>query len=64
MCSKRNHPPGNHPFFDLDNILVTPHIAAQSHDALKRVSRDVAIGVLDVLQGRKPKYMVNPEALK
>ena len=21
-------PPGNHPFFDLDNILVTPHIAA------------------------------------
>jgi D-3-phosphoglycerate dehydrogenase len=60
---KQEPPPENHVFFRLHNVLVTPHMAAQSHEALKRVARDVAAGVLDVLQGRRPKYIVNPEVL-
>ena len=45
------------------NVLVTPHMAAQSQGALCRVAQDVALGVLDVLEGRQPKYVVNPEVI-
>ena len=51
------------PFFSLDNVLLTPHIAAMTDLALKKMATDVAQGIIDVLTGRKPKYPVNIEAL-
>ncbi|MDD5168588.1 MAG: hydroxyacid dehydrogenase [Syntrophales bacterium] len=52
------------PFFTLDNVIVTPHIAAMTDLALVNMAVDSAQGILDVLEGRKPKYPVNPEVLK
>ena len=54
-------PQQDHPFFELDNILVTPHAAAMTDGALLRMALDVAEGVVAVLKGEKPKYLVNPE---
>lgn len=57
-------PKKDHPFFQLDNILVTPHAAAMSDGALYRMAVDVAQGVADVLEGREPKFWFNKEALR
>jgi D-3-phosphoglycerate dehydrogenase / 2-oxoglutarate reductase len=51
----------SHPFFKLDNILVTPHMAAMTDGALMRMAQDVAAGVKAVLQGHRPQYLVNKE---
>jgi D-3-phosphoglycerate dehydrogenase len=53
--------PTNHPYFDLENIVMTPHCAANSEEALIESFTTGAQAVVDVLQGRKPQYPVNPE---
>ena len=49
--------------FGLDNVLVTPHMAAMTDLALVNMATDVALGILDVLEGRRPQYPANPEVL-
>jgi D-3-phosphoglycerate dehydrogenase len=51
--------PGDHPLLRLDNFVATPHIAAFTEEALKRMSH-VAEDVLRVLEGEKPLHPVNP----
>jgi phosphoglycerate dehydrogenase-like enzyme len=46
------------PLFALDNVLVTPHLAGATHDALGRLSRGVAEGLLLALRGIRPPRMV------
>ncbi|MHB9070981.1 MAG: C-terminal binding protein [Sedimentisphaerales bacterium] len=48
-----------HDLFLLDNVLMTPHIAACSKEAMEDVPRISAQAVVDVLTGKKPKYPVN-----
>jgi phosphoglycerate dehydrogenase-like enzyme len=55
--------PANHPFLVTPNTLLTPHISSSTREAMERMARDAAQGLLDVLQGRKPEWLVNPEAL-
>lgn len=56
-------PPPEHPFFDLDNVLLTPHCAGSSVessiDSKTRGARHAAM----VLSGQTPKHLVNPEVL-
>jgi len=52
------------PFFELENVVLTPHIAAMTDVALINMAVDAAEGVLDVLEGRMPRYLVNAEALR
>ena len=54
-------PAPEHPFFELDNILVTPHMAAMTDGALIRMAQDIAQATIDVLKGVRPKNIVNPE---
>lgn len=56
-------PPRDLPFFGLDNVLVTPHMAAMTDLALVNMAIDVADGILDALEGRRPQYVANPEVL-
>jgi D-3-phosphoglycerate dehydrogenase len=53
--------PVGHPFFQTPNLLLTPHISSSTKESLDRMARDAAQGVLDVLQGKRPAYPVNPE---
>lgn len=61
---EKEPPNMDHPFFKLDNILVTPHLAAMTDNALYRMAVDVSQGVADVLEGKEPKYFFNKKALQ
>ena len=47
-----------------DNVVLTPHTAFYSEDALLDLQTKAARDVAAVLGGNKPKYPVNPEVLK
>jgi len=57
-------PEQDNPLKELDNVILTPHIAGLTLECGIRVSVLAARGVLDVFQGRRPDGMVNPEVLK
>jgi D-3-phosphoglycerate dehydrogenase len=46
--------------FGLDNVIVTPHVAGFTYEALRRETSMAAEEVLRVLRGEKPKFLVNP----
>jgi len=50
--------PGN-PLLHMDNVIVTPHFCAMTEESLYNMATMVAQGVLDVLEGRRPRYPVN-----
>ena len=49
--------PGN-PLLDLPNFVATPHIGANTDDALYAVGMACAEQIIDVLAGREPQYPV------
>jgi D-3-phosphoglycerate dehydrogenase / 2-oxoglutarate reductase len=54
-----NEPPAeNHPLFQLDNVVLTPHIGALTYEASKRGEWGAAEDVIRVLEGDKPKNPV------
>ena len=52
-----------HPLYRLDNVLLSPHIAGNSEDALRRMSLKLAEGIDDVLSGRVPDSCANKKEL-
>ena len=50
-------PRKNHPLFQLDNVVLTPHIGALTFEASKSGEWGAAEEVIRVLEGKKPKYM-------
>jgi len=48
----------DHPFLQLENFIGTPHMAAHTDEALKRMSR-VAEDVIRILEGKVPLHPVN-----
>ncbi len=48
----------DHPLLELENFIGTPHMAAHTEEALKRMSL-VAEDVLRVLEGKEPVHPVN-----
>ncbi len=52
--------PGS-PLLQLDNLIVTPHYCAMTEQGLYNMATMAAQGVLDVLDGKRPQYLVNPE---
>lgn len=51
----------DHPLFHLPNVLLTPHAAACSEEALSELMRAGAQNAIDALSGRRPECCVNPE---
>ncbi|MBE5971969.1 MAG: hydroxyacid dehydrogenase [Lachnoclostridium sp.] len=49
--------PGN-PLLELSNFVATPHIGANTDDALYAVGMACAEQIIDVLEGREPEYPV------
>ena len=54
-------PPPDHPLLGLENVLLTPHVAFYSEEALELRKRKAAEGVRAVLEGRRPDSAVTPE---
>lgn len=49
----------DHPFFTLDNILLTPHMSGYSQEASERISMTAAKDVALVLSGEAPLHALN-----
>lgn len=57
-------PPGpGHPLLSLDRVLLSPHVAGFSQQALTAIARAGAENVLAVAQGKPPRYVRNPDVL-
>ena len=56
-------PSPDHPLLRLENLIVTPHVAFFSQEALLELEERAAGEVARVLQGRMPDNLVNPSVL-
>ena len=57
------HPSPDAPLLKLDNVIVTPHVAFFSQEAVLELEERAAGEVAAVLQGRMPDNLVNRAAL-
>jgi len=56
--------PGRHPLLGLPNVFVTPHIGGATAETLARGAQRAVAAVTDLLAGRVPANVVNPQALQ
>jgi D-3-phosphoglycerate dehydrogenase len=54
-------PPGHHPLFSHPDVVLTPHLMGLSRRATAATFTAAAQGVLDVLAGREPQAVANPD---
>ena len=54
-------PDVSHRIFSMANCLCAPHTVGCSALAMERIFRTMAVGMVEVLEGRRPEYCVNPE---
>lgn len=57
-------PPVDNSIVAFDNVVVTPHAAWYSEDALTELQRKAAQNVADFIRGDTPEYVVNDAALE
>ena len=58
-CHNPEPPPKDYPLFGLDNVILTPHIAARVPQAMENMC-NVVHDVVAVLDGRTPQYPAPP----
>lgn len=56
---KEEPPERDNPLFQLDNVIVSPHNAALTYEAMDRMGIQAAQGIDDVLRGVTPMWPVN-----
>jgi len=56
--------PASSPLLQMDNVILTPHISANSPEARRDLYRLICEISADVVQGKVPQFVVNPEVLK
>lgn len=54
-------PPTHHPLFDHPDVVLTPHVVGLSRRATADTFAAAAQGVVDVLTGRTPRAVANPD---
>lgn len=52
-------PPEDHPLFSLENVVLTPHNAALTHECMIRMALHAAQGIDEVISGKEPTWPVN-----
>ena len=53
--------PAENPLFDLDNVIITPHMAGQSQETALRAAHFAYGNILRVLNGSEAESLVTPE---
>jgi D-3-phosphoglycerate dehydrogenase / 2-oxoglutarate reductase len=54
-------PPRHHPLFDRDDVVLSPHLMGLTRRATAATFAAAARGVTDVLAGRRPAALANPD---
>jgi D-3-phosphoglycerate dehydrogenase len=60
VFDKEPLPPGE-PLAAEPGILLSPHIGGSTEEALERTAVQVATAVIEALEGRRPRHLVNPD---
>ncbi len=53
--------PAGSPLLTAPNTILAPHVAGSTEDALRETALQCADQIIEVLAGRKPPYLVNPD---
>jgi D-3-phosphoglycerate dehydrogenase / 2-oxoglutarate reductase len=53
-------PPKGSPLATLDNVILSPHMAGYTYEALRDTGMICVRSIVDVFEGRKPQFVVNP----
>jgi len=53
----------NHPFLSMDNVVLSPHAAWYSEDAIIEIRSKAVMNVINYMQGKTPRYIVNKNSL-
>lgn len=56
--------PAEHPLRKAPNVLLTPHLASFARETGERVSMAAAEAIVELMNKRRPKWIVNPEVFK
>lgn len=54
-------PQNDNPLFELDNVVLTPHLASFTDQGRRRMGLMVVEDVIKVLKGENPEYCANPK---
>ena len=54
-------PAPGHPLMNFENVLLTPHVAGVTDVANREMGRQSALQWIEILSGRRPPRLVNPE---
>jgi D-3-phosphoglycerate dehydrogenase / 2-oxoglutarate reductase len=52
-------PPPDHPFRDIDNIIVTPHVASRTFESVERQAMRATNNIVNYLKGDKDYIQAN-----
>lgn len=59
-----DEPYGANPdYYDLDNVVLTPHLGSATHRARDGMAEMAADNLVAALEGERPEHIVNPEVL-
>jgi D-3-phosphoglycerate dehydrogenase / 2-oxoglutarate reductase len=56
-------PDHNHPIFQLKNLIASPHALGMTEGTMQQIFKSMADDMAAVLEGRRPRFVVNPEVL-
>lgn len=59
---EREPPDPSNPLLTMDNVISTAHCLCWTDFFVEAVARDAISGIIDVMNGRLPPFVVNPEA--
>jgi glyoxylate reductase len=54
----------NPELYNLENVVLAPHMGSASHETRSKMAEMAAQAVIDAIEGRRPKHVVNPEVLE
>jgi D-3-phosphoglycerate dehydrogenase / 2-oxoglutarate reductase len=57
-------PKADNPLFGLTNVVLSPHSAALTAECVMRMASQAAQAIIDVLDGRRPEGVINPEVFQ
>jgi D-3-phosphoglycerate dehydrogenase len=54
-------PPSDHPLLRFDNVVVSPHTAGITRQSRHNIAKIAAEQIIDILDGKRPPRLLNPE---